>query len=183
MVFYGQCHKVTAARSSLWEVLVVKHNGAGDEKLSGPPVQPFCLPCLRPRVEAAQDAGAPSGYAGPPTGVLADAPGFDPGGLRIPVATIVTLVAKGQGTKEILALSPDLEVDEVREALPFAAEAVRKCALPLRLLTENSAAGPAHRGARRVGFGGNLILPATAERHACRARRERFRAASFQADR
>ena len=52
-------------------------------------------------------------------------------GLRIPVGTIVALVAEGQATSEILALYPDLEPEDVREALLFAAEAVRERALPL----------------------------------------------------
>ncbi len=52
-------------------------------------------------------------------------------GLRIPVATVVALVAEGQTTEGILALYPDLEPDDVREALLFAAEAVRERALPL----------------------------------------------------
>lgn len=52
-------------------------------------------------------------------------------GLRIPVATVVALVAEGQTTENILALYPDLEADDVREALLFAAEAVRERALPL----------------------------------------------------
>ena len=52
-------------------------------------------------------------------------------GLRIPVATIVALVAEGQTTEEILALYPDLDTLDVREALLFAAEAVRERALPL----------------------------------------------------
>ena len=52
-------------------------------------------------------------------------------GLRIPVATVVGLVAEGQTTEGILALYPDLEADDVREALRFAAEAVRERALPL----------------------------------------------------
>jgi uncharacterized protein (DUF433 family) len=52
-------------------------------------------------------------------------------GLRIPVATVVALVAEGQTTEQILALYPDLEADDVREALLFAAEAVRERALPL----------------------------------------------------
>jgi uncharacterized protein (DUF433 family) len=51
--------------------------------------------------------------------------------LRIPVATVVALVAEGQATKGILALYPDLEADDVREALLFGAEAVRERALPL----------------------------------------------------
>ena len=52
-------------------------------------------------------------------------------GLRIPVATVVALVAEGQTTDNILALYPDLEADDVRETLLFAAEAVRERALPL----------------------------------------------------
>jgi len=52
-------------------------------------------------------------------------------GLRIPVATVIALVAEGQTTEGILALYPDLEADDVREALLFAAEAVRERALPL----------------------------------------------------
>ena len=52
-------------------------------------------------------------------------------GLRIPVATIVALVADGQVANEILALYPDLEAEDIREALLFAAEAVRERALPL----------------------------------------------------
>ena len=52
-------------------------------------------------------------------------------GLRITVATVVALVAEGETTENILALYPDLEADDVREALLFAAEAVRERALPL----------------------------------------------------
>ena len=51
-------------------------------------------------------------------------------GLRIPVATVVDLVAEGQTTQDILALYPDLETEDVREALLFAAEAVRERMLP-----------------------------------------------------
>ena len=52
-------------------------------------------------------------------------------GLRIPVATIVSLVAEGQASRDILALYPDLEAEDIREALLYAAEAVRERALPL----------------------------------------------------
>lgn len=52
-------------------------------------------------------------------------------GLRIPVATIVALVAEDQTAAEILALYPDLEIEDIREALLFAAEAVRERTLPL----------------------------------------------------
>jgi uncharacterized protein (DUF433 family) len=51
--------------------------------------------------------------------------------LRIPVATIVALVAEGQTAEQILALYPDLEADDIRESLLYAAEAVRERALPL----------------------------------------------------
>jgi uncharacterized protein (DUF433 family) len=52
-------------------------------------------------------------------------------GLRIPVATIITMVAQGLSTKEILSYYPDLEKEDVEEALNFAAEAVREKELPL----------------------------------------------------
>ena len=52
-------------------------------------------------------------------------------GLRIPVATIVALVAEGQTPEQILALYPDLEAEDIRESLLYAAEAVRERALPL----------------------------------------------------
>jgi uncharacterized protein (DUF433 family) len=55
-------------------------------------------------------------------------------GLRIPVATVVGLVAEGQTTQDILALYPDPEAEDIREALFFAAEAVRECALPLAIV-------------------------------------------------
>jgi uncharacterized protein (DUF433 family) len=52
-------------------------------------------------------------------------------GLRIPVATVVAMVADGMSEPEILAAYPDLEVGDVREALRYAAEAVRERELPL----------------------------------------------------
>jgi uncharacterized protein (DUF433 family) len=52
-------------------------------------------------------------------------------GLRIPVATVVGMVADGMPETEILAAYPDLEAEDIREALRFAAEAVRERALPL----------------------------------------------------
>ncbi len=51
-------------------------------------------------------------------------------GLRMPVATIVGMVAEGMTVEEILAAYPDLETEDVREALRFAAEAVRERELP-----------------------------------------------------
>ncbi len=52
-------------------------------------------------------------------------------GLRIPVATVVDMVADGMMTGEILRFYPDLDEADVREALRFAAEAVRERELPL----------------------------------------------------
>jgi len=52
-------------------------------------------------------------------------------GLRIPVATVVGMVADGMTYEEILAAYPDLEIDDIREALRYAAEAVRERELPL----------------------------------------------------
>jgi uncharacterized protein (DUF433 family) len=53
-------------------------------------------------------------------------------GLRIPVSTVIGLVAQGQPEAEILADYPDLEPEDVREALRFAAAAVDERELPLR---------------------------------------------------
>ena len=52
-------------------------------------------------------------------------------GLRIPVATVVAMVADGMSAGEILAAYPDLERDDIAEALQYAAEAVRERELPL----------------------------------------------------
>jgi uncharacterized protein (DUF433 family) len=56
-------------------------------------------------------------------------------GLRIPVATLVAMVAMvadEMSTEEIIAELPDLTREDVREALLYAAEAVRERELPLR---------------------------------------------------
>ena len=50
--------------------------------------------------------------------------------LRLPVATIVGMVAEGMTVDEILAAYPDLEREDIYEALQFAAEAVRERELP-----------------------------------------------------
>ncbi len=52
-------------------------------------------------------------------------------GLRIPVATVVGLVADGLSFEEILADYPDLQRSDIQEALRFAELAVRERALPL----------------------------------------------------
>jgi uncharacterized protein (DUF433 family) len=51
--------------------------------------------------------------------------------LRIPVATVVGMVADGMTETEILATYPDLEREDIREALRYAAAAVRERELPL----------------------------------------------------
>lgn len=53
-------------------------------------------------------------------------------GLRIPVATVIAMLADGMSTEQILADLPDLEAEDVREALHFAAEALKERELPLR---------------------------------------------------
>ena len=50
---------------------------------------------------------------------------------RIPVATVVGMVAEGMTEKEILDAYPDLILEDIKEALRFAAEAVREKTLPL----------------------------------------------------
>ena len=52
-------------------------------------------------------------------------------GLRIPVATVVGMVAGGMAREEILAAYPDLEAADIDEALHYAAEAVRERELPV----------------------------------------------------
>lgn len=54
-------------------------------------------------------------------------------GLRFPVATVVAMVADGMSDDEILSEHPDLEPEDIREALRFAAVAVQERQLPLRL--------------------------------------------------
>ncbi len=52
-------------------------------------------------------------------------------GLRIPVATVVGMVADGMTDTEILAAYPDLEPEDIRVSLHFAAEAVQEREIPL----------------------------------------------------
>lgn len=51
--------------------------------------------------------------------------------LRVPVATVIDMVAEGMSEAEILRSYPDLEAADIKEALHFAAEAVRERDLPL----------------------------------------------------
>jgi len=52
-------------------------------------------------------------------------------GLRIPVATVVAMLADRMTEEEILADYPDLEREDLAEALRYAADAVRERELPL----------------------------------------------------
>jgi len=52
-------------------------------------------------------------------------------GLRIPVATVVGMLADGMSEEEILKAYPDLEAEDLHQALSYAAEAVRERELPL----------------------------------------------------
>ena len=52
-------------------------------------------------------------------------------GLRVPVATVVGMVADGMTEAEILKAYPDLAPADIHEALQYAAEAVRERELPL----------------------------------------------------
>ena len=52
-------------------------------------------------------------------------------GLRIPVTTVVRLAAQGMTETRIAEEYPDLEVEDVRQALAYAAAAVDERQLPL----------------------------------------------------
>ncbi len=54
-------------------------------------------------------------------------------GLRIPVATVVGMVADQMSSAEIIAAYPDLDADDIAEALRYAADAVRERELPLAI--------------------------------------------------
>ncbi len=52
-------------------------------------------------------------------------------GLRVPVGTIVAMVADGLTVDEIIHDLPHIEPEDVQEALHFASEAVRERELPV----------------------------------------------------
>jgi uncharacterized protein (DUF433 family) len=52
-------------------------------------------------------------------------------GLRIPAATVVGMVADGMSEQEILDAYPDLEPEDIRQSLQYAAEALRERVLPI----------------------------------------------------
>ena len=52
-------------------------------------------------------------------------------GLRIPLATVVGMIADGMSEEDILKAYPDLETEDIRQALQYAAQAVTERELPL----------------------------------------------------
>ena len=54
-------------------------------------------------------------------------------GTRIPVATVVGMLAAEMTPSEILAEFPQLTAEDIREALRYAAEALRVVELPLEI--------------------------------------------------
>jgi uncharacterized protein (DUF433 family) len=51
--------------------------------------------------------------------------------LRIPVGTVLGLLAGGLSEREILAQYPDLQIEDIRECLRFAASSVMEREVPL----------------------------------------------------
>ncbi len=60
-------------------------------------------------------------------------------GLRLPVATVVEMVADGMTEQEILEAYPDLEREDLHDALRYAAAAVREREIPLLAADSTSA--------------------------------------------
>jgi len=52
-------------------------------------------------------------------------------GMRMPVVTVLRMIADGMTTVEILANHPELEVEDIHEAVAFAAEAIDERVLPV----------------------------------------------------
>jgi uncharacterized protein (DUF433 family) len=52
-------------------------------------------------------------------------------GIRIPVATVLRMLAGGMTESEILADYPDLRIEDIRECLRFAAVSAMERELPL----------------------------------------------------
>ncbi|MHB1930705.1 MAG: DUF433 domain-containing protein [Acidimicrobiales bacterium] len=52
-------------------------------------------------------------------------------GLRIPVATLVAMVADGMSTDEVAAALPEIETADVAEALHYAAAVLQERLVPL----------------------------------------------------
>jgi len=67
-------------------------------------------------------------------------------GLRIPVATVVSMLGEGMSEAEILATYPDLEPDDIQESLRYAADAINERTLPLTSACDFSLTTPYHLG-------------------------------------
>lgn len=52
-------------------------------------------------------------------------------GLRVPVATVIAMLADGMSESQIMDALPDLEKEDIQEALRYAAEALLERTLPL----------------------------------------------------
>lgn len=85
---------------------------------------------MPPRREAAYPCGVTFERITVNPDVMGGAPTIR--GLRIPVATVVAMVADGMTPAEICRDLPDLTPEDVAESLRFAAETVRERQLPLR---------------------------------------------------
>jgi uncharacterized protein (DUF433 family) len=53
-------------------------------------------------------------------------------GPRIPVATVVDMVVEGMAPADIIEALPDLQPQDIQQALHYAAESVRERELPIR---------------------------------------------------
>ena len=53
-------------------------------------------------------------------------------GLRIPVATVIDMVADGMSPADIIDAFPDLQPQDIEQALHYAAESVREREIPIR---------------------------------------------------
>jgi len=53
-------------------------------------------------------------------------------GLRIPVATVIDMVADGMAATNIMDAFPDLQPEDIEQALHYAAETVREREIPIR---------------------------------------------------
>jgi uncharacterized protein (DUF433 family) len=54
--------------------------------------------------------------------------------MRMPVATVVAMIADGMTAQEIISDLPELTEEDVAEALRYSAEAVREHELPIEAL-------------------------------------------------
>ena len=54
-------------------------------------------------------------------------------GLRIPVAAVIDMVADGMTPADIIDALPDLQLEDVEQALHYAAESVREREIPIRV--------------------------------------------------